>query len=274
MLIKLKANIPEIILGVFLTVAIFAMGMLFASSQKPSTPTQQVSSTKSADQAKTPDADLTGSTWLTKDAAGFFTFALVWVGGIQAWFFWVQLRLIRASLVDAKTAAGAAERAAKATEDAVELSRKTAQQQLRAYLFIKTPRILVFAHNKKCWNEVWVRNYGQTPAHDVEVVTNTDFLEPNTLPFPELEKPKELSKSSLAPAGEVTFTTATDDPLTADQVGGVASGNLAFFVWGEIRYTDVFGCPQTTHFRLRFGKAQLDLGSGTMMVCDEGNQAT
>jgi hypothetical protein len=37
MLIKLKANIPEIIVGVLLTVAVFAMGMVFESSQSPLT---------------------------------------------------------------------------------------------------------------------------------------------------------------------------------------------------------------------------------------------
>src|SRR5216684_9378641 len=35
MRLKLRANIPEIILGVFLTVAVFAMGMVFESSRTP-----------------------------------------------------------------------------------------------------------------------------------------------------------------------------------------------------------------------------------------------
>lgn len=35
MLIKIKANIPEIVVGVFLTVAVFALGMVFESSRTP-----------------------------------------------------------------------------------------------------------------------------------------------------------------------------------------------------------------------------------------------
>jgi hypothetical protein len=51
MRIKLKANIPEIIFGVFLTVSIFAMGMLFESSRKPPADNQ---SRQTANQSSAP----------------------------------------------------------------------------------------------------------------------------------------------------------------------------------------------------------------------------
>jgi hypothetical protein len=269
----MRFRTPELFLGCFLTIAVFSVGMLFASRypvQTTQSPTTEKTQQAAADKGEPKGFWETATT----DPVAAFTLCLVFVGGLQAYLFLRQLVIIRISLDDAKIAALAAGRAAKATEDAVELSRKTAQQQLRAYLFIKTPKMVLFAHGKNCGHEVWIRNYGQTPADNVIVVTNTDFFEPNRLPFPELEEPKELSKSSIAPSGEIIFTTVTDAPLTADQVQGVASGQLAFFVWGEIRYTDVFGRSQITHFRLRFGKAQLHLGNGAMMICDEGNQAT
>jgi hypothetical protein len=46
------------------------------------------------------------------DAAGFFTFWIVIVGGCQLVLFCVQLKYIRDSLVDAKTAANAAKQSA------------------------------------------------------------------------------------------------------------------------------------------------------------------
>jgi hypothetical protein len=208
------------------------------------------------------------------DRLAAFTIALFCVAIFQAGLFFWQLRYMRQGMRDAEMAAKAAQDSADAAKESVTLAKETAQQQLRAYLFIKTPKILVFNADKTCAHEMWIRNYGQTPAHDVVAVTNTDFFEPDIVLFPKLDEPKQISKSSLAPSGEVIFTTVTDDPLTADQLNSVASGKRAFFVWGEITYTDVFGCPQTTHFRLRFGKAQLRLGSGAMMVCNEGNQAT
>jgi uncharacterized protein (UPF0333 family) len=272
----LRFRVPEIILGALLAVAIFAMGMVFASSRPDFSQAVQIQEAdEHGEKAKTPDGELTGLAWFTKDAAGFFTFLLVVVGIGQVVLFYVQLRLIRTSLDDTKLAALAAQRAAKATEDAVELSRETAQQQLRAYFFITKPRIVVFNQGKKCVHEMLIRNYGQTPAHDVVVITNTDFFDPNPIAFPELEQPKgEISRSSIAPSGEIIFTTVTEAPLTVDQLKSVASGKQAFFVWGEIRYTDVFSRPQITHFRLRFGRAQLELSSGTMMICDDGNRAT
>ena len=52
--------------------------------------------------------------WMMHDAAGFFTFCLVIVGGFQLALFRVQLKFIRESLTDAKVAADAATEAAKA----------------------------------------------------------------------------------------------------------------------------------------------------------------
>jgi hypothetical protein len=63
--------------------------------------------------------------WLTKDAAGFFTFLLVGVGAFQVGLFWVQLRLIRKSL-------GPAEQAAKAAQDAAEAAKINAEAIMRS----------------------------------------------------------------------------------------------------------------------------------------------
>jgi hypothetical protein len=62
--------------------------MLFASSGHAPQSAQQT--------------ELIGTTWLTKDAAGFFAGLQFLVLGIQAVLFFYQLRLIRESLDDAK----------------------------------------------------------------------------------------------------------------------------------------------------------------------------
>jgi hypothetical protein len=71
-----------------------------------------------------------------RDAVAIFTLCLVFVGAAQAVLFLVQLRLIRQSLTDAKIAAEAAKESADATKASVELSRQTAERQLRAYVYI------------------------------------------------------------------------------------------------------------------------------------------
>jgi len=240
-----------------LTVAIFAMGMLFASSQKPSGPTQQVSSPKTADQsdqAKAPDADLTGSTWLTKDASGFFTFALVWVGGIQAWFFWVQLRLIRASLVDAKTAAGAAERAATATENAVELSRQTAERQLRAYVHIVGKDFLIQGdEHERFVNQFSVVNSGQTPAYKLKIDSVVQVL-PRPLPenfaFAFIPEGKNRSMMMVGSGRSVGHDSLADAILSDDQLILImrADSGVRLYSYGTVRYEDCFGHPRFTNF--------------------------
>jgi hypothetical protein len=117
----MRFRTTELLFGMLLAVAIFAMGMLFVSSGYAPQTTQNISAPKAAnqgEQSKPPDSDLTGSTWLTKDASGFFTFVLVVVGSLQALFFWYQLGLIRQSLAPAKEAADAAKINAQAVMDA------------------------------------------------------------------------------------------------------------------------------------------------------------
>jgi hypothetical protein len=73
----------ELFLGCFLTIAVFATGMLFVHWPYANNPTQIVKQPEASEQgskAQSSDSELTGSTWLTKDAAGFFTFGLVAVG--------------------------------------------------------------------------------------------------------------------------------------------------------------------------------------------------
>jgi formate/nitrite transporter FocA (FNT family) len=79
-----RFQIPEIILGSLLTVAIFTIGVIFG-----------LRTTARA------DAEVTGFSWLMKDAAGFFTFGLVLVTAIQATMFYIQLRYMRRGMRDA-----------------------------------------------------------------------------------------------------------------------------------------------------------------------------
>ena len=91
----MRFRTTELFLGAFLSVSIFALGMLFASSWPDAKQAAQTIATQSPDKhgekTKTPDEELIGSTWLTKDAAGFFAFMLFVVGVGQAFLFYVQL---------------------------------------------------------------------------------------------------------------------------------------------------------------------------------------
>ena len=74
--------------------------------------------------------------WIFHDAAGFFTLWLVIVGGGQIVLFYVQLRLIRESLDDAKIAADAAAIAANAASRQAIAAERSLTEIERPYLFI------------------------------------------------------------------------------------------------------------------------------------------
>jgi hypothetical protein len=109
----MKFRPSELFLGCFLTIAVFATGMLFASSgHAPQSASEAI-----------------GSNWLTKDASGFFAGLQFFVATIQAALFIYQLHLIRVSLDDAKTTSSAATRQARVAED-------TLNKIERPYLFV------------------------------------------------------------------------------------------------------------------------------------------
>jgi hypothetical protein len=110
-----RFRIPELFLGCFLTVAVFATGTLFNSQQEAIdeySEKRELASTSG--QKIRSESELTWSSWLTKDAAGFFTCLLVIVGIGQAGLFFVQLRYMRIGMRDATLAANAADLSAKA----------------------------------------------------------------------------------------------------------------------------------------------------------------
>jgi hypothetical protein len=200
-------------------------------------------------------AQLGEGSWLTKDAAGFFTFALVIVGALQALLFFVQLKLIRESLTDAKVAAKAAERAAKATEDAVELSRQTAERQLRAYVQIVGKDFLVQgdAGNERFVNQLSVVNTGQTPAYQLKIDSVVKVL---PRPIPENFKfdfiPEGLNRSMMmVGSGRSVGHDSLADTILSDaemiNIMRLDSG-VRLYSFGTVRYEDCFGKPRFNNF--------------------------
>ncbi|SHN69120.1 hypothetical protein [Bradyrhizobium erythrophlei] len=165
-------RVPEIFLGCFLTIAVFSMGMIFERGRQPPNPNQSIpkhEASSDSQKSQSPDAELTGSTWLTKDASGFFTFGLVLVGGVQVLMFFIQLKYMRRGMDDATVAARASSRSAKATVAQARIARDSLEKVQRPYAFV----FGAFRLETKQKNqftvpttilEYKVANYGQTPA--------------------------------------------------------------------------------------------------------------
>lgn len=269
----------ELFLGMFLAVAIFAVGILFASSwpnpKQSAQPATSEQSQKHSEEAKTPDAELTGSTWFTKDAAGFFTFWLVVVGAAQAILFYVQLHIIRASLDDAKTAADAAKEAADATKESVVLARNTAEKQLRAYVLVTNITIVGVEPGATPKADIIFRNSGQTPAYDVEVTAAMGLIDYPPTSEPIDDEPSAIgSVVVLGPQSEYRVPATLIGQLGSDQFIAILDGSQAIHIIGTIMYRDAFGIARHTNFSSFYGGKFGTNDYGAPSHAPTGNDAT
>src|SRR5271155_2169793 len=170
----IKSRIPEIFLGALLATALIAMGAVFGSSQV-STPAARNSGSDKGGNEST-KAGQSKSEWMTSEnLLALFTLGLVIVGGVQLWLFFVQLRLIRESLDDAKLTAEAAKEAAETSklhadiaQGTLKTMQDTAERQLRAYVLIPSAHVKNIAEgNGPPVAHVQIKNFGQTPAYKV-----------------------------------------------------------------------------------------------------------
>jgi hypothetical protein len=132
-------------------------------------------------------------------------------------------------------------------------TRKSAERQLRAYVHIENVRISQMNSGNNPQIEVFVRNYGQTPARRI---TNTyyccAFNEPRERGFARMlagVKPVELP--DLAPQAQVISNTNYFYNLWASVKPFLLRRQSAFYVFGRIDYYDVFEQLRTTEFRYK-----------------------
>jgi hypothetical protein len=156
-MIRLRFRFSEIFFGMLLAAAIFALGSAFWSSQNREF-AQQPSSSTAANSGQQNKQEVR---WW-QDPIAIFTLGLVIVGAAQVVLFFVQLRIIRKSLDDAKISADAAKEAADAAKKQVELARSE---------FITTHRPRLIVHEVYIdGGRIWFRlaNIGSTKATIVE----------------------------------------------------------------------------------------------------------
>jgi hypothetical protein len=159
----------ELFLGVFLTVAVFAMGFVVASSQYPRQATEAHSSEEANGDAAKKDPPKPFWQAAAADPVAAFTLGLLIVGVFQAGFFFVQLKLIRERLIDTKKAAQAAGEAAESTKIQAIVARDTLANVQRPYLFIFNVSPLAIDEkspvgNLRVFITYTVANYGAAPA--------------------------------------------------------------------------------------------------------------
>lgn len=223
--------------------------------------------------------------WLTKDAAGFFTFLLVVVGAFQVGLFLWQLWLIRESLDDAKTAADAAKEAAEAGKLQAGVAEKhadiagatlktmqeTAQRQLRAYIFIVNGRVERLGDNR-LKAALTIKNFGATPAYQLTHQTAVRIV-PNEEPTGYSQEGVSKQVLLIPPNADAPLNCFSVKSFELDDHRAYAQDQCHIFVYGTLNYLDAFGRPQTTHFRFEV-TGDIWASRGHLQQTEDGNDAT
>lgn len=151
-------------------------------------------------------------------------------------------------------------------------SERTAEQQLRAYVFTKHDEPLAENSEECLAAPIVIKNFGQTPA--IDLISNLEIgfyrypLDTKLELSPRLTKP---SKSPLAPGEQVRQFAILPCPLNQAEKEAIISEKGAIFVHGELVYTDIFKKTRTT--RVCLYSTGDDFRSGMLAYYHEGNNS-
>lgn len=158
------------------------------------------------------------------------------------------------------------------TRQLVEGAEQTAERQLRAYVFIKKPRIVGLFDSGGITLTCKIQNFGQTPAYEF-VCAATSYVGPDpagTVIVPGSIGP--VSQLDLGPGGSITVT-EKHRALSGDEIADLKKGVKAIYFSGNVAYKDAFGNGQTMTFNLMKGRRG-GIDGETMAVCPIGNKAS
>lgn len=150
----------------------------------------------------------------------------------------------------------------------------TAERQLRAYVLVSKPKLASFGEGSKPEAIVPFKNFGQTPARKVTAWAGIMFAEAPLSPFPKVDAPDALSRSTLGPGADLQVThKEAEKALSRADFNKIVNGDAVLYVLGRIDYLDAFDKPRFTSFRLMFNRDAAKRGDGSLSVCPDGNDS-
>ena len=153
--------------------------------------------------------------------------------------------------VVATIAAFWAKEAAQHTKRAADIADRTSKQELRAYVCATFPRETKGSVQKGTFNtRIKIRNVGQTPAFKIQSKTIARVLDVSverTDAFPPIVHSGDKTKS-IFPNIEDSINVRMPDVITEDQIVEMELGRKNIYVWGAIKYEDVFGAEHVTRY--------------------------
>jgi hypothetical protein len=96
------------------------------------------------------------------------------------------------------------------------------------------------------------KNTGQTPAHDLSIVSKTDLIEhPIKMPFDfTLRSGPDPSRAVLGAGLDTESSSPSERPFNGDEMmrAQYREGGFRIYAWGTVTYRDVFGREHYTNF--------------------------
>jgi hypothetical protein len=174
----------------------------------------------------------------------------------------------------------------KAAERQLSHLERTTEVQLRAYIFVSSAKVDIHKDSNAAIEYIVVlRNFGSTPASNVINVSGFAVCSYPVTSMPDMT----ITDQSFAAAGRPRLplpsgvSSVSSVPLIMDPrystgefkselVARLSNGTLIAFVYGEIRYTDVFGKARWTQYRFMIG-GPVGFRDGQLVGCEEGNES-
>ncbi len=137
----------------------------------------------------------------------------------------------------------------------------------RAWVLVVDCKFMnLFAEGAPLRSEIVLRNTGQIPAMNVEIINNAGIGElPTEMP---IRTPQRKSVMVIAPGQEMAAEVTHTRDRTAEDVTNFRNGPYGAFAFGRITYTDSFNIERQTDYCF-FANKQ----TGEASACDRWNQA-
>jgi hypothetical protein len=149
---------------------------------------------------------------------------------------------------------------------------KTAERQLRAYIGIEDVKILYANEEWQPNIRITYKNFGKTPAYNLENRCKTVFSIVGEPSFDDLRK-ESGNISDIWPSQERTTTIMMARTIFDMFKKAVENKGIRFFVYGEIHYRDAFGAPRWTKYRLQLDPDDEGIKEDAFIFCAKGNES-
>lgn len=189
---------------------------------------------------------------------------------VSIWAVW----LVRGTLIEARKATVAANKAAEAATKANAGFESSSKAELRAYVGSEGIVDLEIRQDASARVKLQMRNFGDTPAFRVRTRFNVGW---RPLPLDEAAFATDVPLASDAVESITSLFPTTGQGVDVQTKGGVLGGHalyeqgrVALVVFGRIRYEDIFGQEHTTRIRMY---RTFDMLPGIMRHHSGGNEA-